>query len=363
MTLTPYYDAEGITIYHGCSADILPHLSGLDACVTDPPYGLSFMGKAWDYDVPTAALWAACLAAIKPGAHLLAFAGTRTQHRMAVNIEDAGFDIRDMIAWVYGQGFPKSLNVGTATQDPRWNGWGTALKPALEPITLARKPFAGTVAQNVLEHGTGAINVDGCRVGGESHPVMVRTSTVVNATCVSGVSTGATASGEVTTLGRFPANLIHDGSEDVTSAFPFSKDGRYVGRNRDTEQTGGMFRLKPLTTDVFYGGAGSAARFFYCAKASKSDRGEGNTHPTVKPLALMRYLVRLVCRPGGVVLDPFMGSGTTLLAARLEGMRAVGIEREEKYCEIAARRLAGPGGASATIQQSNPTIEGGDDTW
>jgi site-specific DNA-methyltransferase (adenine-specific) len=298
--LRPYYDRDGITIYHGDSTEILPHLTGLDCCVTDPPYGLSFMGKAWDYDVPTVALWSAVLAALKPGAHLLAFAGTRTQHRMAVNIEDAGFEIRDMIAWVYGGGFPKSHNIG--------QGWGTALKPALEPITMARKPLAGTVADNMRKHGTGAINVDGCRVASADAPA--------GRTRHGGGIVGNGTSYELPDYkaempaGRWPANLIHDGSEEVTDLFPGE-------------------------------GEGSAARFFYCAKANKADRGEGNDHPTVKPSALMQYLCRLVCPPGGVVLDPFAGSGSTLLAARALGMRAVGIEREEKYCRIIAQRLGG----------------------
>jgi site-specific DNA-methyltransferase (adenine-specific) len=278
---------------------------------------------------------------------------------MAVNIEDAGFEIRDMIAWVYGQGFPKSLDVSKAIDKAagvefksipaggvgfmnaeggggynptksrmlyvgdstdaakQWQGWGTALKPALEPITMARKPFAGTVAGNVLAHGTGAINVDGCRVACADAPA--------GRTRHGGGIVGNGTSYELPDYkaempaGRWPANLIHDGSEEVTDIFPGE-------------------------------GEGSAARFFYCAKASKSGRGDGNDHPTVKPLDLMRYLVRLVCRPGGTVLEPFMGSGTTLLAARLEGMRAIGIEREQKYCDIAVKRLA----QQTIFQQPSP---------
>lgn len=324
----------------------LPDCS-VDAVVTDPPYGLAFMGKRWDYDVPSVEIWAECLRVLKPGGHLLAFAGTRTQHRMAVRIEDAGFEIRDMIAWVYGSGFPKSLDVSKAidkaagaerevvgreenwgaskaadgkaafgdyvggwnitapaTSEARqWQGWGTALKPALEPITVARKPLVGTVAANVLAHGTGGINVDGCRVGTEARPVMVRTETVVSATSMSGQSTGATSSGELTTSGRWPANLIHDGSDEATA------------------------------------GLADSARFFYTAKASRDDRSDGNTHPTVKPTDLMRYLCRLVTPPGGVVLDPFMGSGSTGKAAMLEGFEFIGIEREVQYHAIAERRI------------------------
>lgn len=375
----------------------------VDSIVTDPPYGLSFMGKKWDYDVPSVDLWSECLRVLKPGGHLLAFAGTRTQHRMAVRIEDVGFDIRDMVAWVYGSGFPKSLDVSKAIdkvngevgrlhkftawmrttgmtrkqindatetfmgshyltsgsqpaiptpelwsklrplcvdvpvwvdelvariaaeretvgqkegsllavapgQDNdrseitlditapatdaarQWQGWGTALKPALEPITVARKPLIGTVAENVLEHGTGALNIDGCRV-------------------TDGTETG----GEKplyepkweNTHGRWPANLIHDGGEEIADAF------------------------------------GEASRFFYCPKASKSDRGADNVHPTVKPTDLMRYLCRLVTPPCGLVLDPFMGSGSTGKAATIEGFKFIGCELSQEYADIAMSRIDG----------------------
>ncbi len=321
----------------------LPDCS-VDAVVTDPPYGLSFMGKKWDYDVPSVEVWGECLRVLKPGGHLLAFAGTRTQHRMAVRIEDAGFEIRDMIAWVYGSGFPKSHNL-----KDDWQGWGTALKPALEPITVARKPLAGTVAENVLAHGAGALNIDGCRV---PHGADVDLGAVQHCQTHQGGHTVTLNNPGFSTAtykpqGRWPANLIHDGSDEVT-------------------------RL-----------AGSAARFFYCAKASKADRDEGlddidgkivgakgnglarkcatcgasvldgcncqdrtfenpkrkNHHPTVKPTDLMRYLCRLVTPPGGVVLDPFMGSGSTGKAAALEGFEFIGIEREADYVAIARRRI------------------------
>jgi site-specific DNA-methyltransferase (adenine-specific) len=302
--------------------------NSVDSVVTDPPYGLSFMGKKWDYDVPSVDVWTECLRVLKPGGHLLAFAGTRTQHRMAVRIEDAGFEIRDMIAWVYGSGFPKSHNL-----KDEWQGWGTALKPALEPITVARKPLIGTVAQNVLEHGTGAINVDGCRVGTEV--ITQRLATVEGGKAIGAKAVGVPqkATGETTqTIGRWPANLIHDGSDEVGSLLD------------------------------------SAARFFYCAKTSKRDRNEGcddleqkqthnrkpdgkstfeksdrqpsqNNHPTVKPTDLMRYLCRLVTQPNGVVLDPFMGSGSTGKAAIIEGFQFIGIERDESYFEIARSRI------------------------
>ena len=329
------------TLYRGDCMDVLPTLPKVDAVITDPPYGLAFMGKKWDYDVPGEAIWRECLRVLKPGGHLLAFAGTRTQHRMAVRIEDAGFEIRDMIAWVYGSGFPKSLDVskaidkaagvafdavpasgvgfmnaegaggynvtknqlvrkGDSTEAARqWQGWGTALKPALEPITVARKPLVGTVAANVLEHGTGALNIDGCRVPGQK-PDTTRGASRKASSMVGTLG----AQGRIVDdgLGRWPANLIHDGSEPA---------------------------------DLL----GEAARFFYCAKASKADRGAENIHPTVKPTELMRYLCRLVTPPGGLVLDPFMGSGSTGKAAVLEGFRFIGIEREPKYFDIACERI------------------------
>jgi site-specific DNA-methyltransferase (adenine-specific) len=331
---------------------------------------------------------------------------------MAVRIEDAGFEIRDMIAWVYGSGFPKSLNVSkaidkaagavgeiiaerrfgktstgqasgwndnavaaTGRQDVRapatdaarqWQGWGTALKPALEPITVARKPLGEkTVAANVLEHGTGAINVDGCRVGTET----IKTQGGNKFPGVYG--TYATCQ-ESTHQGRWPANLIHDGSDEVVGLFPQSKDGVAVKRNGVTSNGVTGWGKAPVgTPDIGYGGGGSAARFFYCAKASKRDRDKGlegfeasavligaaghkinpttgktvvdiprkNNHPTVKPTDLMRYLCRLVTPPDGIVLDPFMGSGSTGKAAALEGFSFIGIEREAEYVEIAKARI------------------------
>ena len=366
-----------IQLIHGDCLERLKELpdNSVDSVVTDPPYGLCFMGKKWDYDVPSEDVWSECLRVLKPGGHLLAFAGTRTQHRMAARIEDAGFEIRDMIAWVYGSGFPKSLDVSKAidkaagaerekvpatgglhknrnlnddgwskigevepTMDSaspatdaarQWQGWGTALKPALEPITLARKPLAErTVAANVLEWGTGGVNVDGCRVGTKD------LLSFGSRNLGDGIKYGKckpTTEGVQNALGRFPANFIHDGSEETIELM------------------------------------GSAARFFYCAKASKLDRDEGceffeaknnmrvngpreneeakhstmraNHHPTVKPTNLMRYLCRLVTPPHGIVLDPFMGSGSTGKAASLEGFKFIGIERESEYMEIAKSRI------------------------
>ena len=365
--------------------------NSVDSIVTDPPYGLSFMGKKWDYDVPSVEIWAECLRVLKPGGHLLAFAGTRTQHRMAVRIEDAGFEIRDMIAWVYGSGFPKSLDVSKAIDkaagvegsfgEPKsaahagwiergrmrgdeghegyqrpwmadteavdknarkyiggteaarqWQGWGTALKPALEPITVARKPLVGTVAANVLQHGTGALNIDGCRVATEKATGWKGDGSKL----YEGGLSREGGEARQQDAGRWPANLIHDGSEPA---------------------------------DLL----GEAARFFYCAKASKRDRDEGldafevkaaksyeggrivsadhpetamggesvraNIHPTVKPTDLMRYLCRLVTPPGGTVLDPFMGSGSTGKAAMREGFRFIGCEMSPEYLEIAHARI------------------------
>lgn len=348
--------------------DCLEVLAGLpdnsvDSIVTDPPYGLSFMGKRWDYDVPSVAIWEQCLRVLKPGGHLLAFAGTRTQHRMAVRIEDAGFEIRDMIAWVYGSGFPKSLDVSKAIDKaagaerekvrvkPRpessgtmsgkadtrpwieksrelgyhevdgntpatdaarqWSGWGTALKPALEPITMARKPLIGTVSENVLTHGTGAINVDGTRIKIDDDDPIHKAVWTSRPSKIGLPSVGFVTSNKdgdrrtcETSKGRWPANLIHDGSSEACLA------------------------LK------------SGARFFYSAKTGKDDRETDNNHPTVKPTTLMAYLCRLVTPPGGTVLDPFMGSGSTGKAATVNGFRFIGIERDPAYHKIAEARIS-----------------------
>jgi site-specific DNA-methyltransferase (adenine-specific) len=367
--------------------------NSIDSIVTDPPYGLSFMGKKWDYDVPSVEIWAECLRVLKPGGHLLAFAGTRTQHRMAVRIEDAGFEIRDMIAWVYGSGFPKSLDVSKAidkqagaerervsgpksggmaalnkgnaahgyreaayydegnmmlSNEPateaakQWQGWGTALKPALEPITVARKPLIGTVAENVLAHGTGGLNIDGCRVDGAppSVPQPVFNSPTGR---IYGMKTGEGRNGEMSqATGRWPANLIHDGSDEVVAGFPEAKSGGYPAEGLQRSHVSTYGKPNKTPPQRFTTSEGSAARFFYCAKASKADRNSGgvtSTHPTVKPTDLMRYLCRLVTPPGGVVLDPFMGSGSTGKAAMLEGFQFIGIELSKEYFEISKARI------------------------
>ncbi len=382
-------------IHHGCCLDVLRTMpdNSVDSVVTDPPYGLSFMGKKWDYDVPSVEIWRECLRVLKPGGHLLAFAGTRTQHRMCVRIEDAGFEIRDMLAWVYGSGFPKSLNAKTAIAEKlvpgwedgmpvppeaqQWGGWGTALKPALEPITLARKPLDNcTVATNVLKWGTGGINVDGCRVESDLSEMEGRSGkSTPNKIYGANINGGGVAEGtwKPNTQGRWPANLIHDGSEEVTGLFPQSKSGVQT----QPLAKGGIWNTEKGNAPAAaqYGDSGSAARFFYCAKASRSERDAGcdelehttpgeitggrqegsagldnpragagrtsggrNIHPTVKPLALMRYLVRLVTPPGGVTLDPFLGSGTTAVAALQEGFRVIGIERDEHSYKTAMHR-------------------------
>jgi DNA modification methylase len=392
-TSEPYYEHAGVTLYHGDCLQVLRTLpaESVDAVVSDPPYGLSFMGKRWDYDVPATEVWAECLRVLKPGGHLLAFAGTRTQHRMAVRIEDAGFEIRDMIAWVYGSGFPKSLDVSKAidkaagaerekewkrytpntmagaydqrpwldearanggrmvdTATPatpeaqQWAGWGTALKPALEPITVARKPLRGTVAANVLQYGTGAINVDGCRVGDEIRTDTIRESGFgVNFMDDNWKPSGREYTKAVT--GRWPANLIHDGSDEVVGLFPETASGGGDKTNRDVrgEAIGGIYgTYKPNPNPRHHEiNTGSAARFFYCAKASKRDRGETNKHPTVKPTALMRYLCKLITPPGGLVLDPFTGSGSTGRGAVLEGFRFIGMELDAEHVEEAKRRI------------------------
>jgi len=331
-------------VYHEPNLETMKRIqdNSIDAIVTDPPYGLSFMGKKWDYDVPSIEIWQECLRVLKPGGHLLAFAGTRTQHRMAVRIEDAGFEIRDMIMWVYGQGFPKSLDIGKAINkvdgidEKKWEGFGTSLKPSIEPITVARKPLQGTVAENVLTWGTGGINIDGCRVGTEgarnNGNKPREDGFVKNEIYGKRLPTERIDYGK----GRFPANLIHDGSEEVVGMFPETASG--TGSIR--KKAKGLFGLGgDGEHNIEYGDSGSAARFFYQSKADKGERGQGNTHPTVKPIDLMRYLCRLVTPPGGVVYDPFTGSGTTLIAAHEEGFNWIGSEMTKEYWDIAVQRI------------------------
>ena len=411
-------------IYHGDCREVMQtlHPESVDSIVSDPPYGLSFMGKGWDHGVPGVEFWVEALRIAKPGAHLLAFGGTRTYHRLACAIEDAGWEIRDCVMWVYGSGFPKSKNVSLSidkgeglpnrgkaiptasrfqhasdihlhsnpveayqakTEAARqWSGWGTALKPAWEPIIVARKPLCGTVAENVLRHGTGGINVDGCRVGiaaGDQKSEGGRVLSRHQEKNGYEGGWGTTAANLNDGVGRWPANVIHDGSDEVVGLFP-DRDGGAFPAARGPQTIYGNGKGLPAavgTPPRQMNDSGSAARFFYCAKASKADRDEGceglaekdvgdegrhtmsgampvnytakdgigrtlprrNHHPTVKPTALMRYLCRLVTPPGGVVLDPFTGSGSTGKAAIMEGFRFIGIERETEYVEIAKARI------------------------
>ena len=434
--------------------------NSVDAIVTDPPYGISFMAKKWDYDVPKVDVWQEAMRVLKPGGHALIACGTRTQHRMVVNIEDAGFEIRDVVSWIYGSGFPKSLNISkaidkcngepdrlekftawmrttgmkareidaitgtnmgghylTAKSQPaiptaalwaklrphitidipkwvdelvdrieaerevlgndtkarstsgksalptmggdtvyeswnitapatdaakQWDGWGTALKPACEFFTLARKPLSEkTVAANVLKWGTGGINVDGCRVGTEDglQRISGGSDNAVGEWGLKGKHTSPQPTG------RFPANLIHDGSDEVLAGFPetgASKSSfrglQHSGKHAGTCD-GGNIKDGTNTRRGHNDNGGSAARFFYCPKASKADRDEGNVHPTVKPTALMAYLCRLITPAGGTVLDPFMGSGSTGKAAVREGFDFIGCELDADYHAIATARI------------------------
>lgn len=388
------------TICKGNSLDVLPTIpeNSYDAIITDPPYELGFMNKKWDatgiaYNVT---LWAECLRVLKPGGHLLSFGGTRTYHRMTCAIEDAGFQIRDSIHWVYGSGFPKSMDVQKQLQKylpdkaGTWAGWGTALKPAHEPIVLARKPLIGTVADNVLRYGTGAINIDASRIGFQSDADRTETVTKNQHADFGTAPGGNRIYGDFTMVprtnydpsGRWPANVILDGSDEVANHFPRSKGGTYPAVRGNAINTTFASGQPTEGGTRQMGDDGSAARFFaatpytdldgasilYVAKPSRAERnaglgnlpqvevhrygagiGEGrdpnapaidrNFHPTVKPLALMRYLIRLVTPPNGHILDPFAGSGTTVVAAILENHDCTGIELMEDYIPIIEARI------------------------
>jgi len=372
-----------VRVHLGDSREVLAGFdsSSIDSVVCDPPYALAFMGKSWDNGATafTVEFWAEVLRVVKPGGHVLAFSGTRTYHRLAVAIEDAGFEIRDMTAWIYGSGFPKSHDVSkgidktegywrgragavtietqvakgteyerTDKGDPitedaiKWQGWGTALKPAFEPIVLARKPLIGTVAANVLTHGTGAINIDGCRVGAGEARLSMTGGLGRKANPVYGQFARQDVEVIETTQGRWPANVIHDGSEEVVGAFPDAPgQQRAVTGAERSHRTLNAYGDFGETRDGAEprGDSGSASRFFYTAKADSDDR-IGSKHPTVKPVDLMRYLCRLVTPPGGTVLDPFAGTGTTGEAAWLEGFQAILIEREAEYMADIERRMA-----------------------
>lgn len=359
-TLAPAIDLDPITVYEGDCREVMAALpaESVDAIVTDPPYGLHFMGRDWDgfgtpagFQAWTEEWGRAALRVLKPGGHALVFGGTRTYHRMASGLEDAGFEVRDALAWLYGTGFPKSRNVADdigagAPEAAPWVGWGTALKPAHEPVALLRKPLhERTVADQVLATGTGAINIDACRIEGEPWTFTHGPKTGRTGGGIMGDPAPREGTAESHPGGRWPANVALDedaaamldaqaGEYAATEAFTLrrgSTTGRSIGGNA-------YGAANPHESTVGYGDSGGRSRFFYCPKVSPKERGDGNTHPTVKPLALMRWLVRLITPPGGVVLDPFAGSGSTLLAARAEGFRAVGIEREPEYVEIIARR-------------------------
>jgi DNA modification methylase len=395
----PDYERGGVRLWQGDCLALLPELEAgsVDAVVCDPPYGLGFMGKDWDHGIPGVAFWTAALRVAKPGAHLLAFGGTRTFHRLACAIEDAGWEIRDCLMWVYGSGFPKSLDVSKAIGDggTAWHGWGTALKPAWEPIILARKPLAGTVAANVLRYGTGGLNIDGCRIeAGENdydHPG-IQEAGCGKVICY-GEFDNKYKQSAPNAIGRFPANLIHDGSDEVVRLFPDCSSGGFPN-DGGMRTHNGIYGTPSVRKDGDIGpNNGSAARFFYCAKASKQDRDEGlharayrtagectdrrdgtaglnspragagrtsgarNHHPTVKPTDLMRYLCRLVTPPGGIVLDPFMGSGSTGKAAVKEGFRFAGIEIDADYLDIAAGRIRAAQEDTALLDESGATGE------
>ncbi len=323
---------DGRVVLHGGDCrEVLKAIpaGSIDSIVTDPPYGLGFMGKAWDAKdgAPFAVeLWREALRVLKPGGHLAAFGGTRTYHRLAIAVEDAGFEIRDQLGWTYGTGFPKSHNLP--------GGLGTALKPAWEPIVLARKPLIGTVAANVLEHGTGALNIDGCRVEGKPKAFGNGTSRHGGQLGGGGESTGSRGEWS-SSLGRWPANIVHDGSDEVVAAFPEAPSG---GITHQPSRSGFSGNFSSGTHVQRRPDSGSAARFFYSAKATKADR-INSKHPTVKPVSLMRWLTRLITPAGGTVLDPFAGTGTTGEACLREGFRAVLVEREPEYQADIARRF------------------------
>ena len=410
-------------IYNGTCLEVLKTFSdnSIDSCVTDPPYGINFMNKHWDYDVPKVEVWQEIYRVLKPGAHVLCACGTRTQHRMAVNIEDAGFEIRDVITWHYGSGFPKSLDIGKAIdkqagaernvigkrkvtgsdlgqssgwnnldttsgeynytepstdEAKEWDGWGTALKPATEFWTLARKPLSeGTVAANVLKYGTGGINIDGSRI--ETTDELETGRNGRNDFSTFSASALKNEPKEINNKGRFPANVIFD---DFTGKILDEQTGILTsGTGAIRKNAEGLFGLGgDGMANVEYGDSGGASRFFYCPKADNYERNKGlkgfevkqavgggggigdylddvnsasgkygsekapkrNHHPTVKPIDLMRYLVKLITPKRGICLDPYCGSGTTLIGCKLELINYIGIEREQEYCKIAEARVA-----------------------
>jgi len=399
-----------------------------DSIVTDPPYGIEFMGKDWDKHTGALETWNECFRVLKPGGHILAFSASRTYHHLATNIESVGFEIRDQIMWIYGSGFPKSHNIGKAVDkklgnkrkfvgqnqdiikkqakdlregkrkildsfkagepnrnngfktvsaditkgNTEWEGWGTALKPAHEPIVMARKPLSEkTIVDNVLKHGTGGINIDECRVGTDEK-LSIGSNNRKNANVNFGMKNDKKKQKQ-NEQGRFPANIIHDGSEEVLEGFP--ETGKSAGgrsyQNTNKMYEGGWDGGEGSKIDPGFGDSGSAARFFYCPKASKKERNagcgdmegevrfastnesgkmlpsklnephkvKGNYHPTVKPVALMKYLITLITPKGGKVLDPFNGSGSTGMACVELGYEYTGCELDPDYIEISKARI------------------------
>lgn len=377
--------AKGIDLYSGDCLQVLPQLAenSVDSCVCDPPYHLTsivkrfgaedaapakegktgayarasrgFMGKVWDggeiaFEPET---WAEVYRVLKPGGHLLAFGAPKNFGFMQYAISQAGFEVRDVIAWIFGSGFPKSHNIG--------DGWGTALKPAYEPIILARKPLSeSTIAANAVRWGVGALNIDGCRV--ETDESLGGGAYVGSAPHTEGWGFKNGQAGEFKQpTGRWPANIIHDGSAEVVEAFPDTMAGGQVRGTEKSESTADVYGDYQQRSTVRHpDGFGSAARFFYTAKADQDDR-LGSKHPTVKPVDLMQYLVRLVTPKNGLVLDPFSGTGTTGEAAFREGMRAVLIERESEYQDDIRRRmklaLAGPDERQVAIVKAKGLTE------
>lgn len=384
-------------VYEGDCLGILPTLpaNSIDTAITDPPYGLTFMGKDWDHGVPGVRFWREIMRVCKPGAMLLAFGGTRTHHRLMVAIEDAGWEIRDVIMWIYGSGFPKSHNISKAIDKsagaerevvgmkPKngggraapshegwrrpwmeenggrdkpfeitapateaaktWDGWGTALKPAYEPIVVAMKPIPSTFAANALEWGVAGLNIDGARVGTDevgTKRVQSHRKDRENWR----ITGGSNGNGATSTKGRWPANVIHDGSPEVVAGFPEThgagnKKQSVCTISKDQVYSGG-WKTQTKNPNYYKNNGGSAARFFYCAKASKRQRTVNgrvkNNHPTVKPVELIKYLCQLTKTPsGGVVLDPFAGSGTTALGCIETGRDYILIEQSTEYVEIA----------------------------
>jgi len=396
------------TILNGNCLTLLKELPdcSVDAVVTDPPYGLGrqpnpaevmkmwieqkayhasgkgFLNCEWDNFVPSPIVWEEIIRVLKHGGHVLCFAGTRTQDWMTMSLRFAGFEIRDCIMWLYASGFPKSLDAGKAVErmtgekQDHWNGWKSCLKPAYEPIIVARKPLDGTIAENIIKHGVGALNIDGCRVGDEEIRTLGYACANNDNSLFNRLHKDKLDYQGNTHYGRYPANILHDGSDEVIQAFPTTKPSR-ANKQSDNRSTnfyrcGGLIRegvagrRDPFNS--YNDDGGSAARFFYSAKASKEDRDEGledleplqyshdgreteienpyqrnksiarNNHPTVKPTKLMRYLCRLITPRHGIILDPFCGSGSTGKAAILEGFRFIGIEIDPHFAKIAEKR-------------------------